>query len=271
MVGAVRESRLHPHDRESGNGPLAQTGAEALLHRRDIFLWHASTDDSVFKNKCLGGIIRQRVESADDVGKLPRTARLLLVLVLVLGGSGGSLAITHLGRTNLNLNLKLPLDALHVNIQMQLAHPSDQRFTCFLVGGHAKRRVFAGETLQGLAQAVEAVSVGWRDRHFDDRLGDKHAFQRAVFLLGGVGIAAGSINANNSHDVSGFGNVDFSPLVGVHFHDSTEPLLLAGALVNVGLALGDRALIEPHECQLPVGVIDDFKCHCHEWLLGNRL
>ena len=151
---------------------------------------------------------------------------------------------------------------------MKLAHSSDQRLAGLLVGRHAERRILAGEPLQSLAQLVEPVAVGGGDRHLDHRLRHKHALQRAVFGIVGVGIARGSIDAHHSHDIPSFGQINFLALVGMHPHDPAETLLLAGALIDIGFALFDLPLIDPHERELAVGIVDDLEGHRHQRLGG---
>ena len=268
MVGAVDQRCLDAHDRKACDRPLGEHRPEALLDRRDVFPRHTTTDHGIVEDEVLGRLLRERLERADDVGILARATGLLLVLVVVVGGLGGSLAVAHLRRTHLDFNLELALDPFDVDVEMQLAHAGDERFARLVVGGHAERRILAAEPLQGLTELVEAVAVGRRDRHLDHRLRHEHVLERAVFVVGGVGVAAGGVDAHHGHDVAGLARVDFLALVGVHLHDPAEPLLLAGPLVDVGLTLGDRALVDPHEGQLAVGVVDDLECHCHQRLLG---
>ena len=64
------------------------------------------------------------------------------------------------------------------------------------------------------------------------------------------------------------GRVDVLALVGVHPHDAAEALLAPGALVVVGAALDEPALVDPHEGQRPVGVLDDLEGHGHGRPLG---
>ena len=58
-------------------------------------------------------------------------------------------------------------------------------------------------------------------------------------------------------------DVDVLALVGVHAHDAAEPLLAAGPLVVVGAALDEPALVDPHEGERPVRVLDDLEGHGH--------
>ena len=126
--------------------------------------------------------------------------------------------------------------------------------------------IFLAEPGQRLAHFVRPFSAGGIDRHFDDGVGDEHAFERAILVLRGVGIAAGAIDAHHGHDVAGTGRIDFRPLIGVHLDDAAEPLLLTGALVEEGFALLDRALVNPHESQLTERILDDLERHADERL-----
>ena len=137
----------------------------------------------------------------------------------------------------------------------------------------AERRVFAAEALQGLAQLVGAVAVERRDRHLDDRLGHEHAFQRAVLRLGGVGVAAGAVDAHARPRCRRPRPRRF--LRACRRASCTMRLkrsFLAGALVVVHLALVDRALVDAHERQLAERILDDLERHADERLgrIGRR-
>ena len=51
--------------------------------------------------------------------------------------------------------------------------------------------------------------------------------------------------------------------VGVHPHDAAEAFLVAVALVEVATPLDEAALVDPHEGQRAVGVLDDLEGHGH--------
>ena len=52
----------------------------------------------------------------------------------------------------------------------------------------------------------------------------------------------------------------------MHPYDSAKPLLLLRPLVVVALAFDQRSLVDPHEGQLAVGIINDLEGHGHGWL-----
>ena len=62
--------------------------------------------------------------------------------------------------------------------------------------------------------------------------------------------------------------IDFLALVGVHPHDAAEALALAGALVDHLVALFHRALVDAHEGELAVRIVDQLERHADERLGG---
>ena len=103
---------------------------------------NAAADDLVFELEDLFGVLGQRLELADDVGVLARTAGLLLVLVVVFGLLGRRFAVADLRGADFDFDLVLAANALDVDFQVQLAHAGDHRLAGFFVGGDAERRVF---------------------------------------------------------------------------------------------------------------------------------
>ena len=97
-------------------------------------------------------------------------------------------------------------------------------------------------------------------------LGTNMLSSEQYLVLGGVGIAAGAVDAHDGDDVAGLGRVDFFPLVGVHLHDAAEAVLAAGALVVEHVALGHLALIDAHEGELAERIFDDLERHADERL-----
>ncbi len=217
--------------------------------------------------KMSGQSSAQALELADDVGILAGTAGLLLVLEVELGGLGGRLAVADFRRTDFDLDAILAANPLDVDIQVQLAHAGDDRLGRFLVGHHAERGVFA-------AEAVAAPCPSCRRPRALSGLMAILMTGSATNMLSSVqylrseaeGIAAGAVDAQHRHDIARPGRVDFLALVGVHLDDAAEALLLVGALVEVHVALLDRALVDPHERQLAERVFDHLEGHAHERL-----
>ena len=88
---------------------------------------------------------------------------------------------------------------------MQFAHSGNDRLPRLIISGDLEGRIFSNESLQGLAQPIQPISLGWRDSHLDHRLWHEHALKRTVFVLGRVGVTAGRVDAHHRNNVTGFG------------------------------------------------------------------
>ncbi len=159
VVRAVLERDLQSHHRVSGHRTLVQRRAEALLHGRDVLLRHAAADDLVLKLERFLGLLGQDVHHADNVGVLSRPAALLAVTHIELRRPGGRFAIVHLRPADFHRHVVLAANPLDVHLQVQLAHPGDQRLARLLVGRDLQRRILAAESAQGLGQLVGPVPL----------------------------------------------------------------------------------------------------------------
>src|SRR5262245_55751247 len=179
-------------------------------------------------------------------------------------GDGRGFAVTHLRRTYFDVDLIFATNTFDVNFEVQLAHAGDDGFTRLFVGVNVERRVFLTEPLQRLRESIHAIAADRIDRHLDDRLSHKHAFERAVVWLRGVGIARGTFQTHDRYDVAGLGRVDILAAISVHLHDATKAVFLAGTLVKVHLTLLGRALVNTREGELAELVVHDLECHADE-------
>ncbi len=78
-----------------------------------------------------------------DLAELAGAARLLLVGVGELDRLREILAIGDLRSADIGLDLELALHAVDEDLEVELAHPLDDRLARFMVGGDAERRVLA--------------------------------------------------------------------------------------------------------------------------------
>ena len=78
-----------------------------------------------------------------DAAELARAARLLLVGVVDVDLLREILAIRHLRRADVGLDLELALHAIDEDLEVELAHPLDDRLARFMIGRHAERRILA--------------------------------------------------------------------------------------------------------------------------------
>ena len=112
-----------------------------------------------------------------DLGELAGAARLLLVGVGQVDRLREIFAIGDLRRTDIGLDLELALHAVDQDLEVELAHPLDDRLAQFMVGGHAERRILARETIERDAHLL-LVGLGLGlHRDLDDRIGEFHPLE----------------------------------------------------------------------------------------------
>ncbi len=92
------------------------------------------------------------------------------------------LAVRDLGLADVGVDLELALEAVDDDLEVELAHPGDDRLARLRVGVGAERRILVGELLEGAAELVE-ISLGLGlDRDRDDGLGNS-IFSRTTWRL----------------------------------------------------------------------------------------
>src|SRR6185503_6620748 len=117
-------------------------GFHCLLYsrvdRRDVLLRDLAAGDLVAELVALAGLLRAQVD--DDVRVLARAAGLAHELLAdVLDGLAGGLAVRDLRAADVRLDAELALEAVDDDLEVQLAHPGDERLPRLLVGVDAER------------------------------------------------------------------------------------------------------------------------------------
>ena len=159
------------------------------------------------------------------------------------------LAIGHLRLADVRLDPELALHPVDQDLQMQLAHPGDDRLTGLVVGVHAERRVLFGQPLDRHAQLL-LVGLGLRlDRLLDHRCREVHRLQlhrmcHVAQRLAGRGV----LQTHHRDDLAGADRGDLLPLVGVHLVDLADPLP-----ATLGCVQHRRARLELARVEADVG------------------
>ena len=111
---------------------------------------------------------------------------------------------------------------------MQLAHAGDDRLAGFLVGAHAKRRIFLREAIQRDAHLL-LVGLGLGlDRDVDHGLGEDHLLEHDHVLGIAQRVARRRfLQADRRRDVAGAHFLDLLALVRVHLQNAADALLAA--------------------------------------------
>ena len=226
MVGAVDKLDAHVLDRVAGQNAGVQSLLDALVDGGDVLLRHDTADDLVLELVALARLGGVHVD--DAVAVLAATAGLADELALnVEGRRGGLLAISNLGLTNVSLNLELTQQTVDDDLEVQLAHASDDGLAGLVVGGHLERGVLLGELLQGDGHLV-LLGLGLRlDGDVDNRVGELHGLEDDGRVLGAEGVTSGGVlQADDRDDIASGAAVDVDALVGVHLQKTADTLLL---------------------------------------------
>ncbi len=114
------------------------------------------------------------------------------------------LPVGHLGLAHVGVHVELAEHPVHQDLEVELAHPGDDRLAGLLVGLDPEGRVLLGQREQGLGQLV-LVGLGLGlDGHVDDRLGEGQRLEhhRLVGVAQGVP-GGGLLEPDRGHDVAG--------------------------------------------------------------------
>ena len=143
MVAAVVERHLHIHQRVAGQNSQLDGSLHALVDGLDEFLGHRTALDLVDKLVALARHIGLDAQLA--VAVVARAAGLANVLALRLGLLADSLAEGHLGLAHIGFHLVLAPHAVNQNLQMQLAHATNNRLPRLIVGPHLEGWILIGQ------------------------------------------------------------------------------------------------------------------------------
>src|SRR6267143_44921 len=265
VVGAVGEPNLDVDHRVAGQDTRLERLADALLDRRDVFPRNRAADDLVLELEPLTGLIRLDLEI--DVAVLAAAARLAHVAPLRLGRLADGLAVGDLGLADVGLHPELAQQAVHDDLEVQLAHAVDERLSRLLVARHAEGWILERESRQRHRDLL-LVGAGLRlDRDRDDGLREGHRLEDDRLVGVAEGIARrGQLEADGGGDVAGGDGLDLFLLVRVHSKEAADALLLAlGRVVHAGPGL-QRARVHAEEHQLA----DVLVVHDRERQRGER-
>ena len=246
MIGPV--DQLHPEvdDRESGQRAGIHDRGHPLLDARNVVLRDRPPDDHGFEQEALPGF--RRFDDHLDARELAGAAGLFLVGVVDLRQMRDRLPVGHLRRADIGLHPELPLHPVDQDVEMQLPHALHDGLAGFEIGLHPEGRILGGKPLQCLGEFL-LVGLGLRlDRDLDHRIREGHRFQHHRIGIGAQGVPRrGSLQPGKRNDVSGERLLDLLPVVRVHHHHAAHPLTLSLGGVEHGVALADRAGIDPDE------------------------
>ena len=254
---AVVDRAPDADDREADQRALAHAFLEALVARRDELAGNRAAGDVVDELVgLLDRVRRERLDVAHDLRVLAGATGLLLVGVVELRSPGDRLAVGDLRLARDHVAVVLAPHALHVDVEVELAHAADDGLLRLLVLVHAERRVFLREAVERLGEVRFRRAVLRRDRERDDGRRHVHRRERPVDLAVGERLARAGLDAVERDDVAGLGEGNLLAVVRVHAeHARDAHLAHLVARVEDGVAGRDRALVDAEVRELPVLVL----------------
>src|SRR6185436_5227593 len=145
-------------------------------------------------------------------------------------------AVSDLRLADIGFHAEFALHAIHNNLEMQFAHPRDDRLPGLLVSTHAERRVLLRKTVQRNAHLL-LVCLGLRfDCLRNDRLRENHALEHDDLVRMTQGFAGrGFLQAYRGCNVTSTHFLDFFTLIGVHLQQTANTFLALAYRVVHGI------------------------------------
>ena len=169
----------------------------------------------------------QRLDLQFDHAELAVTAGLAHETALGFRRAPDRFAIRHLRLADIGVDLELAQHPVNDNLQMQLAHPGDQRLRGLLVDADAERRIFFGQLLQRLAELL-LIGLGLGlDRDLDNRIGKLDRFEHNRMGRVAQSVTRGRIAQAHRANIAGEDLGDLLALVRVHLDQPPDSLALA--------------------------------------------
>src|SRR5438067_2376734 len=240
-----------------------------LLSRLDKLARNRAALDLVLENKTFAG---RGLDFQLDVRVLAPTTCLFLENLLAGGGLRNRFTIGDLRLADIGFDAELALHAIDDNLQMQFAHPSNDRLTSFLIGRNNKRRIFLCQTPECYSELVLICAGFGLDSDANYRRGKLDRFQndRLVFVANCV--AGGDLlHAADGDDLTRARSFNIFALVSVHAHQPTHALArILRRVVRVRTRL-DRAAVDSHKRKLAQMLVGhDLEYQAAERRIGVR-
>ena len=163
----------------------------------------------------------------------------------LLGRLADRLPVGDLRTADVRVDVELAHQPVDDDLEVQLAHPGDERLPGLLVGAHAERRVLLGEALKARAELVLVALRLRLDRDRDHRLGERHRLEPDRRGVDRERVARRRrLQPDDRGDLAGADLVALLAVVGVHLEDAADPLVLAGRRVQDAIALLHLARVD---------------------------
>ena len=225
MIRTIPQGDLDINNRIACQNASLHSTLNTVVDSRDVFLRDSAANDSVDELVTLAGLVGLDLDL--NVTVLALTTGLTCVLGLLVGLLADGLTVSNLGCTHVCLNLELTQQTVNDDLQMQLAHTSNDGLAGLFIGVGLEGRVLFGQLCQRDAHLL-VTSLGLRlDGNADNGLGELHGLQNDGMILITQSITSGGVlQTDNSSDITCIAAVDILAVVGVHLQDAAHTLLV---------------------------------------------
>ena len=192
---------------------------------------------------------------------LALTTTLACILVVNVSHLAYRFLVGNLGLTHVGFYLELTQQAIHDDLQVQLAHTGDDGLSGLLIGVGTEGRVLLCQL--GKAQThLLLTHLGLRlDGNTDNRLREFHRLQNDRMLCIAQGITGGGVlQAYAAGNITGIAGLDVFAVVCVHLQNSADALIISlYRVVNAGACIHGTG-VHTEEAQLTyIGVGHDLE------------
>src|SRR5690606_36524858 len=249
MIRTIKDGCLEAEQRVTGENTVLHLLINALLHRRNVFLGYGTAHHFTGEDQTFGDLI-SRLEANPVVTELAATTGLTDKLAFDLAGIANRFTVGHLRLTDIGFNVEFTLHAVKDDVQVQLAHTTNDGLAGLFISTHAEGRIFLGQFTQCNTHLF-LVSLGFRlNSNVDYRLRELHALQNDLLFQVAQGVTGGHIlHTDQSGDIASAHFLDLFTVVGLHLNHPAHTLFLAFNRVDHRVARRQHARVHANECQ----------------------
>ena len=156
-----------------------------------------------------------------------------------------------LGFARIGFDLKFSKHAIPDDLEVELAHPRNDRLAGLLIGKDAESGVFLGEALQSIRHFLLIELGFWLDGHRNDRIRERRRLEEDREILITKRVAGGDVlDPDDRGDVTGETGVYVFAFVSLDLNEATDALALVGARIVNSIAFAQLAGIHPEKDEL---------------------
>ena len=174
MVRTIVNSCMNAKYRESGKDTCLGCFLDTSADCRDIFLWNRTADNRGIKLEYFFTVCIHWLKFNFTMSVLSTSTGLFCIFVFLVNRLCKCLFVSNLRSTYVCFYFKFTKQTVYDNLQMQLAHTSDNRLSCFRVCMRAERRIFFCKLGKRLAHFALSGFCFRLDCKLDNRFREFH-------------------------------------------------------------------------------------------------